>query len=134
MLWPYKTHEISTKVDKKRGIQVTDIRPRRRKLRQAVTSSNPRLVTLLLLAALFAATAALLATAPTASASPSPSLHEVCTGKTWPPPGALIAEVCQVISTHPEGPCGSQPWEGWNCRTLGDRQCGGALGGRGVLR
>ncbi len=74
----------------------------------------------------------LLATGPTASASPS--LKEVCAGQTWPPPGALIAEVCQVITTHPEGPCGSQPWEGWDCRTLGDRQCVGALGGRGVLR
>lgn len=132
MLWPYQTHEISTKIDTKRGIQVTDIRPRRRKLRQAVTSPNPRLATLLLLAALLAAAALLLATGPTASASPS--LREACTNKTWPPPGALIAEVCQVISTHPEGPCGSQPWEGWDCRTLGNRQCGGAMGGRGVLR
>jgi len=72
--------------------------------------------------------------APTASASPSLSLREVCTGQTWPPPGDLITDVCQVITTHPEGPCGSQPWTGWDCRTLGNRQCGGAMGGRGVLR
>ncbi len=40
MLWPYKTHEVSTELDEKRGIQVTDIRPRRRKLRRA----NPILI------------------------------------------------------------------------------------------
>ena len=82
--------------------------------------------------AIVAITAALLATG-TPTAAATPSLKEVCTGKTWPPPGALIAEVCQVITTHPEGPCGSQPWTGWECRTLGNRQCG-AAGGRGVLR
>ncbi len=87
--------------------------------------------------AIVAITAALLlaTSTPTASASPSPSpspsLKEVCTGKTWPPAEGLIAEVCQVINTHPEGPRGSQRWD---CRTLGNRQCGGAMGGRGVLR
>ncbi len=77
--------------------------------------------------------AALLLATGTPPAAASPSLKEVCTGQTWPPPGGLIAEVCQVISTHPEGPCGDRPWEGWGCRTLGNRQCG-AAGGRGVLR
>jgi len=87
---------------------------------------------LLLLAALFAAAALLLAAAPTASAGPS--LQEVCTGKNWPPASSLMTAVCNTITTHPEGPCEDRPWTGWDCRTLGDRQCGGALGGRGVLR
>jgi len=83
MLWPYQTHEISTRLDKKRGIQVTGIRPRRRKLRQAVASPILTLAIMLLLAALFAATTLLLATAPTATASPR--MKEICTGGARPP-------------------------------------------------
>jgi len=62
--------------------------------------------------AIVAITAALLLATGTPTAAASPSLHEVCTGQTWPPPAGLIAEVCQTITTHPEGPCGSQPWTG----------------------
>ncbi len=79
-----------------------------------------------------AVAALLLATTPTAAATPS--MKEICTGDSRPPASSLMAAVCQTITAHPEGPCGSRPWTGWNCRTLGDQQCGGALGGKGVLR
>ena len=83
---------------------------------------------------LTAATLAAVAVSAAPTASASPSLHEVCTGKIWPPAEGLMADVCQTITTHPEGPCGDLPWTGWECRTLGEQQCGGALGGKGVLR
>jgi len=84
--------------------------------------------------AIIAIIATLLLATGTPTAAATPSMSEVCTGQIWPPASSLMAEVCETITTHPEGPCGDRPWTGWDCRTLGDRQCGGALGGRGVLR
>ncbi len=84
--------------------------------------------------AIVAITAALLLATGTPTATASPSIKEVCTGDSRPPAGSLMAAVYGTISTHPEGPCGERPRTGWNCRTTGTRQYGGAMGGKGVMR